>query len=460
MTDHTIDQLNSENENKIVIGRVCRKWRALNTKSCTLMHLDLILIDEKGDQIHVQIPRTHEAKYTTQIQEQQVYKFTNFKMKAAEQDYKPVKNPKAIQFTSTTIVQPMTGKDHILKDKGTEIKVTIWNNVVEQYKSIMEGKEPPGTVLLITGTFVTEHKGNLKISSSSATKIIVEPELPEVHHNNQGSVEQETQNPPTNTSVIIPPTETEEVTLQDLHNKKNHEENKDNYYFVTSTIVAVRDGWNYIGCLECMRRVEDITDDYNQDQLPNKNVDQHLSPMKQQMTTKMYHCSNCKKTTTQATRRYQVKLNVMDNSGEGRFVLLDYEGVRFFDNTADQLHTTTEGDRLPQQILNMVGKKFTFKIKLNTSNLINPYGEYAISKIAPYPEGTTPKEDTISPTHSKGKKTLTKRPRTTTDDEDTTEEQPTTDMEDEIKDSQEDGPSTTTHNQNKRRARVIIDDSE
>ncbi|CAN1332170.1 hypothetical protein LINPERPRIM_LOCUS35618 [Linum perenne] len=436
---HTIDQLNPENENTSVLGRVCRKWQPRNTKSSTPIRLDLILIDEKGDQIHVQIPKKHEDKNTTQIHEQQVYKFTNFRIKDAPQDYNPVKNTMVIEFTSTTTVEPTPGKENIMKDKFHFIKEdeipSLWNK-----RQLLYGK--------------------YNISASSATKIIVQPDIPDAHHIKQGTTEQESQKLTQSNNIAPTHTDIKEVTLQELQKKREQEENKDTSYYVSCTIIAVRDGWNYIGCLDCMRKVEDITDENKQSPLPQNDTNQSNSEDTQHMSQKKYHCVTCKKTTTKATRRYQVKLNVADNSGEAGFVLLDYEGERFFNIPAAQLYNKDDGDRLPNQILNMMGRRYQFKIKLTKNNISNPYGDYAISKIVEHPEDTTPERAPTEENQTKGKRTLSKKPNNTTDQEDTTKPTDTTSIEDEITETDDTDPKKDKATPSKKRARVIIDDSE
>ncbi|CAN1787488.1 hypothetical protein LINPERHAP1_LOCUS17670, partial [Linum perenne] len=93
-----------------------------------------------------------------------------------------------------------------------EIILTIWNNIVEDFKTIIKGKDLRGTVILITSTFVNLFQGKYNISASSATKIIVEPDIPDPHHIKQGTIEQESQKLTQNNNIAPTQTDIEEVT--------------------------------------------------------------------------------------------------------------------------------------------------------------------------------------------------------------------------------------------------------
>ncbi|CAL1393677.1 unnamed protein product [Linum trigynum] len=51
-----LDKLQSRFHSGTVCARISRMWDAINTKTNTLIRLDLILLDAKGNDINVQIP--------------------------------------------------------------------------------------------------------------------------------------------------------------------------------------------------------------------------------------------------------------------------------------------------------------------------------------------------------------------------------------------------------------------
>ncbi|CAL1370333.1 unnamed protein product [Linum trigynum] len=119
MEDHTIDRLSTENENEngTVLARVSKKWQTININSNVVRHLDLILIDTKGRDIHVQIPRSFMNNFERQIKEQDVYTFRNFRVKEATGEFRPIKEPLVIVFKRTTKIQPTNTMVNIQKYK-------------------------------------------------------------------------------------------------------------------------------------------------------------------------------------------------------------------------------------------------------------------------------------------------------------------------------------------------------
>ncbi|CAI0403017.1 unnamed protein product [Linum tenue] len=95
-----------ESEKKIWSGqcRVSRMWVGVNVHTNKVLHLDLILMDSKGNDIWVQIPPVLIEKFKTMLKENHVYIIKNFDINTTGLKYRPIGNPYLIQFSRKTIV--------------------------------------------------------------------------------------------------------------------------------------------------------------------------------------------------------------------------------------------------------------------------------------------------------------------------------------------------------------------
>ncbi|CAI0530646.1 unnamed protein product [Linum tenue] len=95
-----------ESEKKIWSGqcRVSRMWLGVNVHTDKVLHLDLILMDSKGNDIWVQIPPVLIKKFKKLLKENHVYIIKNFDINTTGLKYRPIGNPYLIQFSRKTTV--------------------------------------------------------------------------------------------------------------------------------------------------------------------------------------------------------------------------------------------------------------------------------------------------------------------------------------------------------------------
>uniref|UniRef100_I1PD88 Replication protein A 70 kDa DNA-binding subunit B/D first OB fold domain-containing protein n=1 Tax=Oryza glaberrima TaxID=4538 RepID=I1PD88_ORYGL len=91
---------------KRIKARVSRQWdyHDLNDET-KIYHTDLVLLDEKGNSIHVQIYPPTMINLRTLLQEGKVYYFDSFSVRYANRTYRPVTNPLMISFTKWTTLE-------------------------------------------------------------------------------------------------------------------------------------------------------------------------------------------------------------------------------------------------------------------------------------------------------------------------------------------------------------------
>ncbi|CAI0531810.1 unnamed protein product [Linum tenue] len=95
-----------ESEKKIWSGqcRVSRMWLGVNVHTDKVLHLDLILMDSKGNDIWLQIPPVLIEKFKKLLNENHVYIIKNFDINTTRLKYRPIGNPYLIQFSRKTTV--------------------------------------------------------------------------------------------------------------------------------------------------------------------------------------------------------------------------------------------------------------------------------------------------------------------------------------------------------------------
>ncbi|CAN1121835.1 hypothetical protein LINPERPRIM_LOCUS2412 [Linum perenne] len=105
MESQTIDLLSPQTKLWSLQVRVSRMWMTINPNTKMVLHMDLIVIDEKNNDIWVQIPKQFIPNFKDKLQEQSIYLFQNFKVLNATMGYKFVQNKLFVEFTATTVVQ-------------------------------------------------------------------------------------------------------------------------------------------------------------------------------------------------------------------------------------------------------------------------------------------------------------------------------------------------------------------
>ncbi|KAG8063565.1 hypothetical protein GUJ93_ZPchr0003g17798 [Zizania palustris] len=98
-----VSQLYCGVDNRPILTRVSRLWNYTDFKDDNkILHVDLLLVDEKGSSIHAQIYPPHIDKFKPLLAEGKVYYIDSFRVKNANRMYKPVQNHLMVTFTRWT----------------------------------------------------------------------------------------------------------------------------------------------------------------------------------------------------------------------------------------------------------------------------------------------------------------------------------------------------------------------
>ncbi|KAF9605484.1 hypothetical protein IFM89_017503 [Coptis chinensis] len=110
-------ELNQKTNKCIVKARVSRLWfpfNPLNRKQT--FGIDMLLIDEKGDQIHAKVQDSLKDKFEEKVEEGKIYTFEKFEVDKEDKSYRLVRFNCKILFTKATIVTPTNEDDKIIEN--------------------------------------------------------------------------------------------------------------------------------------------------------------------------------------------------------------------------------------------------------------------------------------------------------------------------------------------------------
>ncbi|KAL0005882.1 hypothetical protein SO802_013443 [Lithocarpus litseifolius] len=235
MSYNLIKQLSDKNENWKVRVRLSRMWEAVNRKNLELISLDMVLIDEQDDTIHATIQKNNVKKFQAQLREGQLYSLSNFRVDTYKEkdSYRPISKDKKINFLRTTVIEelkeaevtisqhkfefvdyrtivdrfdnnkqltdiigkivgvgaqenvhvqgstvPMRNID-IMNPEDIKIRITLWGPTSNEIEDNFYTNNPGPFVIIVTSTIVKTFRGEHYLSSTSATKVYINLEIPE-----------------------------------------------------------------------------------------------------------------------------------------------------------------------------------------------------------------------------------------------------------------------------------------
>ncbi|CAN1827835.1 Replication protein A 70 kDa DNA-binding subunit C [Linum perenne] len=350
------------------------------------------------------------------LEDQQVYIIQNFKVVNAPNQFRPVANRYAIEFSASTAVEKVENisaipeynftfiheseiptnihnrlvlfdtigyveeyrqprvhstkwKELILKiTKDFSVLVLVWG----EWKALMDaivaenGDNP--FILIVTSVFVREFNGKPALSTSSATQFYANPKIPQIAEFKERDTDDTLPTPVyTDPSDI---TSSNLVTLEQLNAALTVTENQDKYFIVSCRTEALKDGWCYTGCESCSKKVDDKVPDY--------------------------FC--CKIVRTNTTARYRIQLEVFDDTNKSDLVLLDNLGESILGLPAERLYQINGNDRVnpPILITNLVGKEMKVQVQVKAYNIRTGRNEFTITQIIDAPKAIHP---STSPEH-------------------------------------------------------------
>ncbi|KAI3765087.1 hypothetical protein L2E82_15112 [Cichorium intybus] len=136
-------------------------------------------------------------------------------------------------------------------------------------------------------------------------------------------------------------------------------DDQEHVYTVLAKIVGIDHGygWCYVSCNQCSKKL-----------VPDNGS---------------FVCNTCKKECCYPIIRYKIHVRVSDESGSTTFVILNQDAEKLIDSCANKFvnRLGVESNKFPEEIINLTGKTFVFKIKLTDYNLKDVFENYTVVKI-------------------------------------------------------------------------------
>ncbi|PIA58946.1 hypothetical protein AQUCO_00400066v1 [Aquilegia coerulea] len=228
---HYLSEVNDSSERWKVKVRISRKWNVIDFESQEdTLRIDMVLLDEKGDQVHATIPKRQIMKFSTILHEGDVYFLHKFGVSPVKSNYRPVRHPYRVFLKWDTMIKPATNirptfpkfkfdfveygdiklrlkdktyltdvygqltgftnvknvesgtlQEIFLKDKsGSNLKVTLWGRAIEQFPDNIVNSSTSCPVVVVTSLTVKLFDGEYSVSSTTATKLYVNLDISEV----------------------------------------------------------------------------------------------------------------------------------------------------------------------------------------------------------------------------------------------------------------------------------------
>uniref|UniRef100_A0A7N2M120 Uncharacterized protein n=1 Tax=Quercus lobata TaxID=97700 RepID=A0A7N2M120_QUELO len=417
-----LDQISDAKETWRIRVRICRMWKAVNKRSGNnFISLDMIFIDEKKNLMHAIVRKNVFQKFSTILREGGTFIISNFKVIVTNKGYRPVSNDLNIIFLLTTSVKecneeseliPMHAFEfatydcinnrlndnsyltdiigkltavgpieqvhfhngstnirnlQILLPEDKELQISLWD---ESAETITENdfKEDEGPyIIIVTSTTVKAFKGKLNLNTTSATKVYVNLDITEVfelidrykvvedeYDNVVRSIPARDKKPKSESELILQTT----MSLAEIKALEWVEGVKERFFTCYADIVNIETefGWNYISCQLCKRKV------------------------KQQ--NNMFWCNSCNSESQFPMPSYKLQIQVKDHTGTASFVLFDKDAEKIIQKTAMELSSKNqEPNKVPQEIQSLLGKSYTFQIKVDDYNVKEGWKVYTVTSV-------------------------------------------------------------------------------
>ncbi|XP_030969013.1 replication protein A 70 kDa DNA-binding subunit A-like isoform X2 [Quercus lobata] len=416
-----LKQILRDKDNSKVKVKVLRTWDAINiANNNDLISLDMILVDKEGTLIHASIRKSLAQSFRPQLIEGSIYTITNFLVEEYKGNYRPVHNDLKILFNSTTSVTKFKGFDHsipqvqfefadygtiasrcynttyltdvigildyigaieeiktrgrptkirniqLLLEENKSVQTTLLGNTAQQIDDDFYKTNKGPFIVIVTSTIVKTFRGQYQLSSTFATKLYVNLNIPEVAEmrNNTKDI---------NVKDILPKglPKIQDAELA-LHNKKTvveiknlewNLETKNLMVTCNAKIININNkyGWYYVACLICKTKVKQV-----------KGV---------------LWCERCKNEPKFAVPSYRIQVQVQDETGSTTFISFDKGAEKIISKTAKELVEMQEEmlkldeNTLPKEIQKIIGNEYLFQLHLDEYNLKYGKENYTVSKI-------------------------------------------------------------------------------
>ncbi|KAH0908103.1 LOW QUALITY PROTEIN: hypothetical protein HID58_031424, partial [Brassica napus] len=389
--------------------RLLRFWEARNVrKDGELMSLDMLLLDEQSTLIHGSINSSRVDTFRRRLSEGSVYSLSGFDVARANPKYRLSDSPVSIRFNDGTFFEPKTDSD---KDIPTELfrfrsheqflalantnreLPDIVGGVSSVRSTITDGLRGPQRVMVtlrLEGmfddravTFQTkfdEHVskprvilftsinpkvvgGKLFLNATSGTHFYFDRETSAGKEHYEKLVG-DGANSSSSKSKVVSAQKIEPLTVAELNQYVLAADPQDIEFLCKAEVTSLQSdkGWCYIGCSKSAKKL--------------------------QRDETSFTCLSCDRENATGVLRYRVEFSVADHTDEAVFVAFDTEIAKLTNIQASEaahifgagVNARVDSD-FPPFLNEVVGKTFTFQLKLGQFNFTSKHQSFTVSRI-------------------------------------------------------------------------------
>ncbi|KAF9621357.1 hypothetical protein IFM89_020016 [Coptis chinensis] len=405
MAATSLDQLDRSKKHWKIMVRITRTWEVFDFEDGDKrISLDLILLDTHGNQMHATVPEEDALKHERVLQEGNICIITNFNVGSAKKFLRPVNNIHRIFFKWDTVAKLMNDQSNnfpmymfsfktfnaissgyeetqnatdvigilismsyikegtpsvskrrdiiIQNERGHQLKITLWKK-----KSLEIGEDNIRTfdiapIVVITSTSVTFFNGVYALSSTTATKVYIDLDIPEAR-----PLEEIIKCEGKKTQLLTMPfvsSYDDDVldnldikTLQDMISALDKKPSMGTMYTCKAKICEVLHDFKpfYYSCGKCVRKV--IRKDNND--------------------------------------WYMIRIQVEDSTHSISLVVFDKLAEKLILDPVEKLVDMEKQDNgselIKEELKKLIGVSFTFEIKITPFNLKDKNKSFTVSKI-------------------------------------------------------------------------------
>ncbi|KAL1807418.1 hypothetical protein ACET3Z_024408 [Daucus carota] len=371
-----ISALNPHSACVSILVRATRIWEATNKENGSLLHTDVVFIDEEASSIMVAIWNNQKQDYFPRIKEGNVYKITDFKIMPAQKKFRPVKKDISLSFYHKTKVEPM--EDNGLIPKNHDMVISLWEEKATHFMESMAPLQDAAVFVIITGLLAKQYSGNsIILSSGDPTKCYFNLDydpLKELMGNIQAITGHSSTSLPPPTKKRFVSTEDNiiaDATIQTILDAQLPDDKKVMRFVCEATIVDISkyDGWYYNSCPTCPRKIR-------------------------------FEHGNF----------YKITVHVKDDTAKTTFTLFNKEAQRLIGAPIQTIIAEIGQDKItsdiPVLVKNVKGKKCVFEVKVTIFNLDGREGYTVarLSEVTDQPPSTSNPPETLMDSPRKKKK--------------------------------------------------------
>ncbi|CAN6851887.1 unnamed protein product [Brassica oleracea] len=377
-------------------------------KGGELMSLDMLPLDENSTLIQGSVSAIRQLKFRKRLTEGSVYMLSGFDVARSNPNFRLSDAPLSIRFNDGTSFDKLT--DSVRTIPAELFRFRPYNQLLELANT---GKQLPdiiGELIAIRSTITHHIPGaqrvmlTLRLQSGDNVCVSLFDSMALAFHNKFDAYGKEPKvvlatsvNPKivgdkryiyifwqfscslpghgteqgTFSSKVVHAQKIEPLTISELNQFIITADSQIIEFLCTAKVTGIQqdDGWCYIGCSGC-----------------SKKLLREISS---------FTCVSCNETNAVASLRYRVTLSVSDKTDTASFLGFDMEMAKLTNIQASEtaqivgIGVDAQVDtELPRSLAEIVGKTYTFQLKLNDFNFTSKHQTFTISRIFPriFPE--------------------------------------------------------------------------